>query len=89
MKIKEDEMNGTYSTHGRDKYLQNFYWKNLEGRDHSKDLGVDGKIRMALGEIGVEVDWIHLVQDRDHRWAVVKMVMNLRVPKKGGNFLNS
>jgi hypothetical protein len=26
------------------------------------------------------VNWIHLVQDRDHRWAVVIMVINLWVP---------
>jgi hypothetical protein len=38
-------------------------------------------IRMDLTEIGWEgVDWMHLSQDRDQWWAVVKMVMNLRVP---------
>jgi hypothetical protein len=26
------------------------------------------------------VDWIHLAWDRDQWWAVVSMVMNLRVP---------
>jgi len=36
---------------------------------------------MDLWEIGWEgVDWIHLVQDRDHWWAVVNTVMNLPVP---------
>jgi len=40
---------------------------------------------MDLWEIGWEgVDWIHLVQDRDHWWAVVNTVMNLPVPYKAG-----
>jgi len=34
--------------------------RNLKGRDHSEDLGIDGRI------IGWEgVDWIHLAQDGD------------------------
>jgi hypothetical protein len=37
-------------------------------------------IRMVLGEIGLGVvDWILLAQDRDRWWAVVSVVMNLRV----------
>jgi hypothetical protein len=37
-------------------------------------------IRMGLREIGWEdVDWMHLAQDRDQCWALVNMVMNLRV----------
>jgi hypothetical protein len=36
---------------------------------------------MDLGKIGfVDVDWIHLVQDRDRWWALVNTVMNLQVP---------
>jgi hypothetical protein len=34
-------------------------------------------VRMDLKEIGVE--WIHLVQDSVQWWALVNMVMNLRV----------
>jgi hypothetical protein len=35
---------------------------------------------MDIREIGWEgVDWIHLAQDMDQWWAVVKTVMNLRV----------
>jgi hypothetical protein len=37
-------------------------------------------IRMYLREIGLGgVDWIRLSQDRDRWWAVVSVVMNLRV----------
>jgi hypothetical protein len=46
------------------------------------DLGVDGRIlfRMDLREIrSVDVDCLHLAQDRDMRRAVVNTVMNLLV----------
>jgi len=35
------------------------------------------------------VDRIHLSEDRGHRWALVRTVMNLQVPGKEGNFLTS
>jgi hypothetical protein len=36
---------------------------------------------MDLREIGFgDMDWIHLIQDRDRWQALVNMVMNLRVP---------
>ena len=39
-------------------------------------------IKMDLKEIGWEgMDWTNLAQDRDSSWAVVKMVVNLEVPK--------
>jgi hypothetical protein len=60
-----------------------FWLANLKGKDHSVDLGVDGKINISveLRETGREgVDWIHLAQDRDQWWANVKMVMYILVP---------
>jgi hypothetical protein len=35
-------------------------------------------IKMNLWEIGV--NWMHLIQDRNQWWAVVKAVMNLHIP---------
>jgi hypothetical protein len=41
----------------------------------------EDSIKMHLREIGFrDVDWIHLAQDRDRWWALVNMVMNLRIP---------
>jgi hypothetical protein len=41
----------------------------------------EDNIRLDVREICWEgVHWMHLAQDRDQRWAVVKTVMNLRVP---------
>jgi hypothetical protein len=38
-------------------------------------------IKMDLREIGCDgVDWIDVVQDRDHWRALVNTVLNLRVP---------
>jgi hypothetical protein len=46
--------------------------------------------RKPEGEIGWEiVDWSHLAEDRDQWRTLVNTVMNLRVPKKAGNFLTS
>jgi hypothetical protein len=61
-------------------------YKVLVGKPEGKrPLGIprrrweDG-IRMDLVETGLEgVDWIRLAQDRDRWWAVVSVVMNLRV----------
>jgi hypothetical protein len=41
----------------------------------------EDNVKMNLREIRFEgMDWIHLASDRDRWWALVKMVMNLRVP---------
>jgi hypothetical protein len=39
----------------------------------------EDNIRMDLRETQGVVDWIHLAQDRDQWWALVKTVMNFQV----------
>jgi hypothetical protein len=59
-----------------------FWSENVKGRDHSEDLGVDGKnIRLDLRGIGWEgVDGMHLAQEREQWRALVDTAMNLRFP---------
>jgi hypothetical protein len=41
----------------------------------------ENNIKMDLQEVGFEsVDWIQVAQDRERCWALVNVVMNLRVP---------
>ena len=41
----------------------------------------EDNIKMDIQEMGCGgMDWIELAQDRDRLWALVKVVMNLRVP---------
>jgi hypothetical protein len=41
----------------------------------------EDNIGIDLREIGWEgVGWIHLIQDREHWWDLVSIVMNLQVP---------
>ena len=46
--------------------------------------------KMDLQEVRwVGMDWTDLAQDRDRCWALVNVVMNLRVPYNAGNFLTT
>jgi hypothetical protein len=42
--IMDGEMGGSCSTHGKYEMYARFSSKNLKGRDHSEDTGVDGRI---------------------------------------------
>jgi hypothetical protein len=54
-------------------------------REHRR--GWKNNIKMDLREIGCRgVDWMHLAEGRDQRWALVNTVMNLQVPYTIGKF---
>jgi hypothetical protein len=53
-----------------------FWLENLK-KDHSEDLGVDGRIILKQGNILEIIVWNHVAQDRDRWWTLVNTVMNL------------
>ena len=63
----------------------------MRERDHLQDPGVDGRImlRWIFKKLDGGMDWIDLAKDWDTWRAIVKAVMNLRVPQNVGNFLTS
>jgi hypothetical protein len=53
----------------------------MNGRDHSEDVDIDGRIiPTSQGNRVWGVNWPHPAQDRDQWRALVNTVMNLRVP---------
>jgi len=49
---------------------------------------LEDNIKMALQEVGWEgIYWIDLAYNRDRWWALVNVVVNLRVAKNVGNLL--
>jgi hypothetical protein len=48
----------------REKSIQ-FWFESLEGKNHAKDLGVDGRIILTLIIRLEGVDWIHLARGRE------------------------
>jgi hypothetical protein len=50
---------------------------NLNARHHMEDLNIGRRIIWTLNK---SLDWIYLAQDTDRWLALVKAVMNLRVP---------
>jgi len=77
-------MGGACSTYGegRGELYAGFWWENMRERGHLEDPGVDGKIilRWICRKWDGDMDWFKLAQDRDRWRALVKAVMNLRVP---------
>jgi hypothetical protein len=58
-----------------------FWWESPKVKDHMKDQGVDGRMgsKGTLRKMVGGVEWIHLAQNRDSWWALVKTVINLQV----------
>jgi len=65
------------------------WWGDLIDRDHWEDLDVDGRklLKCNIQEVGWDMDWMEMAQDRDRWRALLKALMSLRVPGNGGNFL--
>jgi hypothetical protein len=43
---------------------------------------------MLLAQKNNNIEWIHVVYDRNRWWALVNTIMNLRDPKKENNLLS-
>jgi hypothetical protein len=58
-------MGGACSTHGRyEKFIQCFWFENLETRDHSEDPGIGGKVKLEWisGKKGGKI-WAVFISD--------------------------
>jgi hypothetical protein len=84
MKLRKMKFTGHVACMGEMKNTYNILVGNLKGKRRlrrPRSRKWEGNMRMDLGEIGWKVvDWIHLVQDRDHWWTLVNTGMTLWVP---------
>ena len=83
-KIEKNEMGGACSTYERERRS---VYKVLVGKPEVKRppgrprLRWEDNIKMPLQEVGRgDMDWIDLAEDGDRWLAVVKAVMNIRIP---------
>jgi hypothetical protein len=65
---------------GDEKCVHNFCWKSRKGRDHSRHVGVNGRIMLKLmldniWRVWIEVIWLRIWTDG----SLANTVMNLRV----------
>jgi hypothetical protein len=83
-------MGGACGAHGGDEKCIKILVRKPEGKRplERPRRRYENNIKMSIWEkCSGGVDWIHLAQDRDRWRALVKTVMNLRVPQMAGNFL--
>jgi hypothetical protein len=65
-------------------------YETLKERNHSGNIGIDGRIIIDVREIGCDdANWILLAQGTDQRRALVNLVMIFWVLQKAGTFLNN
>jgi len=65
-----------------------FWWGYIKERGQSKDL--DNNIKIDHKEMRwMVVEWVHLEHGRDKCWAVVDMIMVLRLKQNAGKFFIS
>jgi hypothetical protein len=77
---------------GRGEVYSAFWWRNLKGREHLEDPGIEGStiLRWIFRKwAGRGMNRIDLAQDKDRWRALVNSVMNLQVPLNTGNFLTT
>jgi hypothetical protein len=75
-------MGSECGTYGRqEKGIQGFGGRDLRERGHLEVLVVDGSVvlKWIFNKWDGGMDWIDLAQDREKWWAIVNVVMNLRV----------
>jgi hypothetical protein len=85
-------MVGACSAHGEKRKVYKIFLGNPDGNKRlgRPRRGWQDNIKMGLRKIGLEdVNWIHLVNDRDRWRAPVITIMNLRDPQKPGILLIS
>jgi hypothetical protein len=90
--IKKNEMDGSCSAYGEGRDVYRALVGILEGNRPMRRSRCkwEDNIKADFQGVGcLGMDWIELAQDRDRWQALVKAVMNLRVPKNAGNFLTS
>jgi hypothetical protein len=80
--LNKNEIDSAYGSYGRQERCIGFWWRELKKIYRLKNQEVDGRIilNQIFKNLDGRMDWIELAQDRDRWLAVVKAVMNIRVP---------
>ena len=68
-----------------------FWWRYRRGREHSEDLGVDGRVilKCIFKKWYEGMDWIDMTDDKERWRDLMSAVMNFWVAYDARNFLSS